>query len=113
MFAEPKSCYHAILAPVSLKKSIDVWAPPRACEPEATRSNDLPGVGVEKVVLADPKDARELLVVAGHQTGFGGLLPDLSTSSKPTYTASFEAEIKIVDSRFNVHPELPYTTAAR
>lgn len=41
-----------------------------------------PGVGVEEVVLADPEDARELLVVARHQTGLGGLLADLCTNNK-------------------------------
>lgn len=32
---------------------------------------------MEEVVLADPEDARQLLVVAGHQLGLGRLLPDL------------------------------------
>lgn len=36
-----------------------------------------PGVGVEEVVLTDPEDARELLVVARHQAGLGSLLADL------------------------------------
>ena len=32
---------------------------------------------MEEVVLADPEDARKLLVVTGHQFCLGRLLPDL------------------------------------
>lgn len=37
---------------------------------------------MEEVVLADPEDAGELLVVAGHEAGLGSLLPDLLGKKK-------------------------------
>lgn len=39
--------------------------------------NNSPRVRVEEVVLANPEDAGELLVVTGHETSLGSLLSDL------------------------------------